>query len=503
MAKYLDYSGLQYLWTKIKNYVSTQPLGANVRYDAQTLTTAQQEQARKNVGAANTNPNLLDNSWWGSNEVVNQRNTTSAPSYNGLYTIDRWIWTTGATGNTWGIDATGITFTIVSNSVWYSQKNPNPSAINGKTVTASALLSDGTIYSGSATFSSGTAAVLYDSTPLRIYLDTGGNFTLRISSTMTVRAVKLELGNVSTLQYDTPPDYGEELTRCIYSKADPTDTYANNGFGRTNPNLLDNPWFTVRQRGDGPFSGANTFAMDRWRVTSNSTITCTTNGITITTTTKKWGMQYRVTKDFFTVGKTYTISALEQDGTITNATFTWTGSGVSLYPIGSNVGFEVSTSNGSYNIIYFTTSEVGSVYLRAVKLELGSVSTLANDVPPKEEQATADCKWYFQRIQQEDGYTAPVGFGIVAASTTILRTLIPLSSPLRKAGTLTATATNIGQMRVQGNGSSLTPTAITGRGVLNGNAIVDITVDGTLANNQFYTLVFVNSTAIIDLSKDL
>lgn len=164
--------------------------------------------------------------------------------------------------------------------------------------------------------------------------------------------------------------------------------------GGTNPNLLDNPFFTVRQRGDGPFSGANTFAMDRWRVTSNSTITCTTNGITITTTVKKWGMQYRVPKDFFTVGKAYTISALEQDGTITNATFTWTGSGLSLYPTGSNVGFEVSTSNGSYDIIYFTTSEVGSVYLRAVKLELGTVSTLANNPPPDFGEELAKCQRY-------------------------------------------------------------------------------------------------------------
>ena len=271
----------------------------------------------------------------------------------------------------------------------------------------------------------------------------------------------------------------------------------------SNRNLLDNPWFTVRQRGDGPFSGANTEAVDRWRTTSNSTMTGTTDGITLTTTVRTWGMQQRVEKDFLVVGKTYTISAMEQDGTITSATFTWTGSGISKYVTGANVGFEISVSNANYNQIYITTNYVGSVYLRAVKLELGSVSTLANDAPPKESQVTDDCKWYFQRIQQEDGYTAPVGFGIVTASTTILRTLIPLSSPLRKAGTLTATATNIGQMRVQGNGNNLTPTAITGRGVLNGHAVVDITVNGTLTANQVYTLVFANSTAIIDLSKDL
>ena len=278
-----------------------------------------------NFSTAGSNRNLLDNPWWGSGEVVNQRNTQSTPS-NGSYTIDRWILTSGADANQWAIDANGITFTIASSSIWYTQRTANPSAWSGKTLTASVLLSDGTIKSGSAAFTYGTAVTFYNDSAINLSMNTSGQFVLAIRSTQTIRAVKLELG---------------------------------------------------------------------------------------------------------------------------------------------------------------------------------PVSTLANDAPPKESQVTDDCKWYFQRIQQEDGYTAPVGFGIVASSTTILRTLIPLSSPLRKAGTLTATATNIGQMRVQGNGSNLTPTAITGRGVLNGHAVVDITVNGTLASNQFYTLVFANSSATIDLSKDL
>ena len=47
---------------------------------------------------ANSNRNLLDNPWWGSGEVVNQRQITAKPS-NGKYGIDRWIFSSGADVN--------------------------------------------------------------------------------------------------------------------------------------------------------------------------------------------------------------------------------------------------------------------------------------------------------------------------------------------------------------------------------------------------------------------
>ena len=180
---------------------------------AQTLTSAQQSQARANIMAGGSNRNLLDNPWWGSGEAVNQRNTQSKPS-NGSYTIDRWILTSGADANQWAIGANGITFTIASSSIWYTQRTPNPSAWSGKTLTASVLLSDGTIKSGSAAFTYGTAATFYNDSAINLSMNTGGQFVLAIRSTQTIRAVKLELGSVSTLANDAPPDYGEELAKC-------------------------------------------------------------------------------------------------------------------------------------------------------------------------------------------------------------------------------------------------------------------------------------------------
>lgn len=208
---------------------------------------------------------------------------------------------------------------------------------------------------------------------------------------------------------------------------DGTDVY------QTNPNLLDNPWFTVRQRGDGPFS-ANTPAVDRWRTTSNATITATANGITLTTTMRTWGMVQRVAKGFFTVGKTYTISAMEQDGTITSASFEWTGSAISRYVTGANVGFEISVSSSAYEQIYITTNYTGDVYLKAVKLELGSVSTLANDTPPDYGTELLKCQRYFVRLKKLYSIVA-TGYALNATTPCFFA---PTPVPLRDGVALTS-----------------------------------------------------------------
>lgn len=296
-----------------------------------------------------------------------------------------------------------------------------------------------------------------------------------------------------------------KITSQTLTSAEQAQARANIAAGGSNPNLLDNPWFTnpVNQLGLTTYSGSGLLkTIDRWFLLNGSgtnSLTVQNGYLSVRSDGNGFAQAIEPAMGAALNGKTLTCSVLFRDGTIKSATGVYNNA--ALVSIGN--GFYLGLNGGKQTIFNYITGNGVTKDIVACKTELGSVSTLANDTPPKESQEADDCKLYFQRIQQEDGYTAPVGFGIVAASTNILRTLIPLSSHLRKAGTLTATATNIGQMRVQGNGSNLTPTAITGRGVLNGHAVVDITVNGTLANNQFYTLVFANSTAIIDLSKDL
>lgn len=164
---------------------------------------------------ANSNRNLLDNPWWGSGEVVNQRQITAKPSSNGAYCIDRWTWSSGADANKMSLGANGITFTRSASNIWFAQKLANPYALVGKKITGSVMLSDGTIKSGSVVYASvGSTPTLYQDSAVQIYISSVGAFTLTIKTTQTIRAVKLELGSYSTLINDTPPDYGEELRKC-------------------------------------------------------------------------------------------------------------------------------------------------------------------------------------------------------------------------------------------------------------------------------------------------
>lgn len=164
---------------------------------------------------ANSNRNLLDNPWWGSGEVVNQRSVTAKPSSNGAYCIDRWTWNSGADANNMSLGANGITFTRSASNIWFAQKMANPSALVGKMITGSVMLSDGTIKSGSVVYASvGSTPTLYQDSAVQIYISSVGAFSLTIKTTQTIRAVKLELGSYSTLANDVPPDYWEELAKC-------------------------------------------------------------------------------------------------------------------------------------------------------------------------------------------------------------------------------------------------------------------------------------------------
>lgn len=153
-------------------------------------------------------PNLLDN-WYFINPV-NQREQTSYS--NAGYTIDRWKLTSGsAEVVSGGITLNGTLVQILEASI-------------GQTVTASALLSDGTMI-----------------TPT--YNDTTKTFTMTATG-QTIKAVKLELGSGQTLAHNEGteanpvwvlnqiPNYGEELFKCGTSTADSADPYANKTYNK-------------------------------------------------------------------------------------------------------------------------------------------------------------------------------------------------------------------------------------------------------------------------------
>lgn len=184
-----------------------------VRWDiAQTaLTDANKEQARANIDAGKngawSNENLLDN-WYfvgGGSQLgdgifpINQRGQTVYTT--AAWNMDRWYGTC-----TLYSDYLHIPSFIEQNAA-YPLNTP---------LTMSAMLADGTIVSGTATFTDrNTQQYFYtDGTNIQLVRAVNGMPMIWTGVGVDVKAVKLEVGTVSTLANDAPPDFGEELRKC-------------------------------------------------------------------------------------------------------------------------------------------------------------------------------------------------------------------------------------------------------------------------------------------------
>lgn len=166
---------------------TTSGAGLTQLYDgvdsSSTVLAATAAAAKKAYEHNGINRNLLDN--WYFKRPVNQREQNSYSTAN-AYTIDRWKLTSGSlTVGTGGITLNGTIVQILEHSI-------------GLTVTASALLSDGTMISPT-------------------YDDAAQTFTLTATG-QTIVAAKLEIGARQTLAENGVlteiPNISEELERC-------------------------------------------------------------------------------------------------------------------------------------------------------------------------------------------------------------------------------------------------------------------------------------------------
>lgn len=192
--------------------------------------TGQQVDDAVDYGLFNSNDNLLDN-WYfvgGGSQLgdgvfpINQRGQTSYSS-SAVVWFDRWM--NGYPQATATLTASGVK---LSAAKWLFQplRKELYEGLEGETVTASIMFADGTIYSGTNTFTANSdvhfAWVVAGGENLELRTSKYGttpsfqlvNFSPNEGSEMTVAAFKLEKGTVSTLANDVPPDFGAELAKC-------------------------------------------------------------------------------------------------------------------------------------------------------------------------------------------------------------------------------------------------------------------------------------------------
>lgn len=177
----------------------------------------------------------------------------------------------------------------------------------------------------------------------------------------------------------------------------------------SNRNLLDNPFFTVNQRGVNGTITNGQYGLDRW-MAGGGTVTMATGGITLGAG-NSYAMQRPADPSIFN-GKTVTLSVMTSDGVIESGTVVaQTGSAKTV----RTANFELCIGYTAYNSFYFYNTSSSSKTVIAAKIELGSVSTLANDAPPEYAEELAKCQYYC-RVIETSGYFA---FGIAAGSANI------------------------------------------------------------------------------------
>lgn len=251
----------------------------------------------------------------------------------------------------------------------------------------------------------------------------------------------------------------------------------------TNPNLLDNPFFTINQRNvaNGVHINANGFVADRWQATGTIGATRNSDGsLTIADT-----LFHKLPTDLELAWKTVTLSVLYADGTTEANTFPWSGTSTKYFTYGRAV---VYSSAYQINFNSFTKD------VKAFKLELGSVSTLANDTPPELSIARIPCYENFLRLK---GAYAPVGYAI-AVSTTLALVVIPTPVTMRALPSASLSGTlyfNAG-----------TPFAVTGlasNGTTLGVNQITQQVTGSFEVGKVYLAQFRDATSYLDLSADL
>ena len=278
----------------------------------------------------------------------------------------------------------------------------------------------------------------------------------------------------------------------------------------SNPNLLDNPWFTVNQRGRTTYGNSmNGFSVDRWYKNLNISLDVIDNGVRLTKkATSNPTLYQKIEASPYLLGKTVTFSVMTTDGKIRSCTGTFP----STFPSSGNVivvNFDddiisfrlqaVSTFNPYFIATLDTENCAIDEYLdiRAAKLELGTASTLAMDTAPNYQQELAKCQRYFVRIGgTTSGY--PIALGR-AHNATQGRYLIHLPVPMRSSAVVTCS--DFTKVRELCDHQQITPTSFSAGTMDAGGYLAFYTTTTGLVTDELCGLLLQGE--YLDISADL
>jgi hypothetical protein len=313
-----------------------------------------------------------------------------------------------------------------------------------------------------------------------------------------------------------------------------------------NPNILDNPWFTVNQRGKSSYSGSNNmYTFDRWLSNlGNSIGSISLNpghvGAIMKSGSKYSNLTQRVINASLDpyIGKKVVLSAIVTSDIATTIRLTLS------YRDSSNNLINAGQIRGDFNVPAGVTTVVqtvptvlepcaqsysGFVFLfypqlndnatranvtvKCIKIEASDAgSTIENDAPPNNALELAKCQRYFYRLTVTRGSSATY-IPAQLYSNTLALCVIPIPVTMRADPRLTPsddiTSSSSNFRFAYGGTSSAAMVQLTqitmysrtpGALVLQLNIASDAGVDGS-KDNAFLRIA--NNTGYIDFSADL
>jgi len=271
-----------------------------------------------------------------------------------------------------------------------------------------------------------------------------------------IRVIKDSVNNSYMAEYTLDGSTGSKWVLPIRYNSAPAPTasdWIKLGDGGINPNLLLNPFFTVNQRGvtSGSADGSTT-TVDMWKAykssysISNNEYTFTWDG------TGTFGaFMQRVEKGILTAGETYTFSAIIDNELLTQ-TIVLPNSSDNEWVLKDDIKLYVTTTSASFDQITIRCYDTSAHTVKCAKLELGSTSTLADDIAPEYTTELLKCQRYYAPLAQPSTPNKPDSstelimsgnFPVVMRAQPTMETL-NLTSALRQVNTnVTPTACNL------------------------------------------------------------
>lgn len=311
--------------------------------------------------------------------------------------------------------------------------------------------------------------------------------------------------------------YGQTQGLTDAQKATARDNIgAGAGEGGGGSNILDNGWLTINQREFVSVSSpsADTYTVDRWFVTAQTdlTVSLSNSGLTINNQSSSFAYFSQRIQPIRAVGKPITISVMKSDGSIYSATLAAVPARTaasqtiinSTLAAGLAVRFVYGATSDAYDTVQVVVGGGTGIIIRAVKLEIGAASTLANDTAPNFASELAKCQYYC-RVVNLGSISADILFGRInnTGYMAIFASIAGLGVPMAKKGSeLNITYTGSWNIVALPSGTSKAVSSISYN---NDSYYPSLTVNTTTGGNAYSTCVLRSggSNSKLIISADL